>query len=131
MTENTKVAHFHIPRRSEMVPALPNGKKGKADAKPYIDRLLDDDKVIAAIEKYKTNGGATGHWRIDDIRVMDIILEADKAKGNGISATGLSQADILAAVNVVLRRRYDIVDHKIVGLSPKWMLTAPVSKGTE
>lgn len=112
---------MHIPRKSELVAV--NTKSSTSDIKPFIERALDADEVIAAIEPFKANGAAispTGNARIDDIRAMDLIVAFDTANGGGIKASGALDNDILQAVNVCLRRRYVVnKKHKIVGVNPK------------
>ena len=112
---------MHIPRKSELVAV--NAKSSSFDIKPLIERALDDDEVIAAIEPFKANGSAespTGNARIDDIRAMDLIVASDDKNGGGIRASGRKENDILQDVNVVLRRRYTMnKKHKIVGVNPK------------
>jgi hypothetical protein len=123
---------MHIPRKSELVAV--NAKSSSFDIKPLIERALDADEVIAAIEPFKANGSAqspTGNARIDDIRAMDLIVAFDAANGGGIKASNLKDNDILQAVNVVLRRRYELnKKHKIVGVNPKryTLLAAPTTE---
>ena len=120
---------MHIPRKSELVAV--NAKSSSFDIKPLIERALDADEVIEAIEPYKANGASvspTGNARIDDIRAMDLIVAFDTENGGGIKASGLKDHDVLQAVNVVLRRRYEMnKKHKIVGVNPKryTLLAAP------
>lgn len=112
---------MHIPRKSELVAV--NTKSATSDIKPFIERALDVDEVINAIEPYKANGATqspTGNARIDDIRAMDIIVGYDDENGGGIRASGARDNDILQAVNVCLRRRYEMnKKHKIVGVNTK------------
>jgi hypothetical protein len=109
---------FRIPRRGELVPLGKVG--GKVDIKPQIEAALNDDAVIDAIEEYKTNGGIAGDAKIDDVRAMDIILAWDGRHGGSMRGSNLKEAEILQAVNVVLRRRF-VLDkkRKIVGLNEK------------
>jgi hypothetical protein len=109
---------FRIPRKSELVRLSPAG--GKLDIKPFIEDALDDDAVIERIEGYKTNGGITGDHKLDDVRTMDCILAWDQRHGDRIRGAQLREADVLAQVNVVLRRRF-VLDkkRKIVGLNEK------------
>lgn len=109
---------FRIPRRGEL--ELVGKVGGKVDIKPQIDAALNDDAVIEKIEGYKTNGGIAGDAKIDDVRAMDIILAWDDEHGASMRKAGLKEAEILQAVNVVLRRRY-VLDkkRKIVGLNEK------------
>jgi hypothetical protein len=82
---------------------------------------LNDDAVIKDIECYKTNGGNTGDAKIDDVRAMDIIVAWDSECANGsIKKSGLKDAEILQAVNVVFRRRF-ILDkkRKVIGINEK------------
>lgn len=114
----TTESNFRIPFRSELIAV---GKVGsKLDIKPQIEAALNDDDVIANIQRYKTNGGVSGDAKIDDVRTMDIILEWDDAHGGSIDKAGLKDAEILQAVNVVLRRRF-VLDkkRKVIGLNEK------------
>lgn len=114
----TSESAFRIPRRGELAPVGKVG--GKVDIKPQIDAALNDDTVIEKIEGYKTNGGIAGDAKIDDVRAMDIILAWDDEQGGSMRRAGLKEAEILQAVNVVLRRRF-VLDkkRKIIGLNEK------------
>lgn len=115
---------FRIPRRAELVAVQYRGSK--IDVKPQINAALDDDTVVDKIEGYKTNGGITGDAKLDDVRAMDIILAWDDEHGGAIRRSGLKEAEVLAQVNVCLRRRF-VLDkkRKIIGVNPKhYMLLA-------
>lgn len=107
-----------IPRKGELIPITKEGKH--IDIKPQISAALDDDTVISAIEAYKLNGGVCGDAKIDDVRVMDVVVEWDNEHGGTIQRSGLKDAEVLQQVNVVLRRRY-VLDkkRKIVGVNEK------------
>lgn len=109
---------FRIPRRADLVAVSNSGSK--IDVKPQINAALDDDTVIDKIEGYKTNGGITGDAKLDDVRAMDIIVAWDDEHGGAIRRSGLKEAEVLAQVNVVLRRRFMLdKKRKIVGVNPK------------
>ena len=74
------------------------------DLELRIDFALRDDKVLKAIEVYKTNGGKTGDAKIDDVRVMDIIVAWDAERGGDIKRSGLNEARVLRLVNARLRK---------------------------
>lgn len=115
---------FRIPRKSDLVAVSNSGTK--IDVKPQIHTALEDDSVIDKIEGYKTNGGITGDAKLDDVRAMDIILAWDDEHGGTIRRSGLKEAEVLAQVNVCLRRRF-VLDkkRKIIGVNPKhYMLLA-------
>lgn len=108
-----------IPRKGELVP-IAKALGARVDIKPQIAAALDDDTVIAAIEAYKLNGGVCGDAKIDDVRVMDIIVKWDNDHGGAILRSRLKEAEVLQQVNVVLRRRYALdKKRKIVGVNPK------------
>lgn len=115
MTDSTT---FRIPRKANLV-AVSN-KSAKIDVKPQIRSALDDDMVIEKIEGYKTNGGLTGDAKLDDVRAMDIIVAWDDDHGGTIRRSGLKEAEVLAQVNVELRRRYTLdKKRKIIGVNAK------------
>ena len=109
---------FHIPLNEVMVPLSKTNKS--VNLKPNIEDALRDDKVLKAIEVYKTNGGKTGDAKVDDVRAMDIIVAWDDEHGGTIKRSGLKEAQVLQQVNVQLRRRY-VFDkkRKIIGINPK------------
>jgi hypothetical protein len=114
----TSESTFRIPRNYELVPL--NKKGAKVDIKPQIEAALNDDAIIDRIEEYKINDGVTGDAKIDDVRVMDIIVAWDDKHSGLIRNSGLKEVEILQAVNVVLRRRYVLnKKRKIIGINEK------------
>lgn len=84
-----------------------------------IEEVLSRTDVSAAVEPYITNGGVRGNGILDMDSVRRIVMDAAKKSGSAINVGDRSDWQVCKAVETVLRRRFAMKKHKVIGISAK------------